>query len=182
MHIPSSAYQTKGFTLLELLITIAIIGILSSVAIPSYQTYIIKAKYSEAFVFMSKYKKDVELYFAQHNKLPANAKVLGLNSVQTGSFGASTHQNSYSEINPNQFSNSKYIKSIAIGYHQQTRTNGSIWFRSNLNASSTYDKDQLYVSAFLVPTASNGALTWKCQPSGLTIRYNHTKYLPSICQ
>lgn len=40
----------KGFTLLELMIAIAIVGILSALALPAYQSYVIKARVSEAII------------------------------------------------------------------------------------------------------------------------------------
>ena len=51
----------QGFTLIELMIVVAIIGILASVALPSYQNYTKKAKFSEAIVATSALKIAVEL-------------------------------------------------------------------------------------------------------------------------
>lgn len=54
-------HTQKGFTLIELMIVVAIIGILAAVAIPAYQNYTIKARYTEVINQTAPYKTAVEL-------------------------------------------------------------------------------------------------------------------------
>ena len=54
-------HAQKGFTLIELMIVVAIIGILAAVAVPAYQNYTLKAKFSEVVIGTSGIKTAVEI-------------------------------------------------------------------------------------------------------------------------
>ncbi|MBK6958897.1 MAG: prepilin-type N-terminal cleavage/methylation domain-containing protein [Nitrosomonas sp.] len=75
----------KGFTLIELMIVVAIIGILAAIAVPAYQTYTNKAKFSEVVSAVAPLKLGVELCFQEQGSL-ANC-TNGANGVP-GAIGA----------------------------------------------------------------------------------------------
>ncbi|EPI5931912.1 pilin, partial [Neisseria gonorrhoeae] len=70
----------KGFTLIELMIVIAIVGILAAVALPAYQDYTARAQVSEAILLAEGQKSAVTEYYLNHGKWPANNGSAGVAS------------------------------------------------------------------------------------------------------
>ncbi|HFB5059476.1 TPA: pilin [Neisseria gonorrhoeae] len=73
----------KGFTLIELMIVIAIVGILAAVALPAYQDYTARAQVSEAILLAEGQKSAVTEYYLNHGIWPENNASAGVASPPT---------------------------------------------------------------------------------------------------
>lgn len=156
----------QGFTLIELMIVVAIIGILAAIAIPAYQDYVIRAQVSEGLTLASSVKTSVAEYFADRGDWPADIGDLGITDAPSG----------------------KYVTGITV-------TNGTIDIEYGQDANTAIDGDHLslkpLVSANLdvvwqcgdnVPTASgvgeySGGASGNV-PGNLVLG----KYRPSNCR
>ena len=70
----------KGFTLIELMIVVAIIGILAAIAIPAYQNYTIRAQITEGLNLADGWKTAIAEYYANYGAWPSGTSLAGTSS------------------------------------------------------------------------------------------------------
>ncbi|HEZ4498104.1 TPA: pilin [Neisseria meningitidis] len=158
----------KGFTLIELMIVIAIVGILAAVALPAYQDYTARAQVSEAILLAEGQKSAVTEYYLNHGIWPKNNTSAGVASSATDIKG-------------------KYVQSVTVA-------NGVITAQM---ASSGVNKEIQGKKLSLWAKRQNGSVKWFCgQPvqranaannaDGVTADSGNekidTKHLPSTCR
>jgi len=71
----------QGFTLIDLMIVVAIVGILAAIALPAYQDYVVRSKVSEGAATAAACKTSVAEYLASKNSMPADMTAAGCSTT-----------------------------------------------------------------------------------------------------
>ena len=160
----------KGFTLIELMIVVAIIGILAAIAIPAYQDYTIRSQVTEGMTLAGDLKAAIAETVAQTGSWPADLAALGLGS------GGPTQKSG------------RYVQQVDVD-------TGTIVITYGLDASQAIQGSTLSFKPWRNP---NEDITWQCglsgqptgtsaadaggQDSGAAATTVRDKYLPASCR
>ena len=156
--------KNKGFTLIELMIVVAIIGILAAVAIPAYQDYTIRARVAEAFSLAGPAQKAVSEFYERWGAFPADNAAAGLA--------------------PSEAHRGQIVRWVRV-------IHGVVEVQLVTDPSKT-DLKNLYLRPGVNRVYPTAALVWVCHngrnPTGFDIigkigeKSFENKYLPSVCK
>ena len=169
-----------GFTLIELMIVVAIIGILAAIAIPQYNNYIARTQVAEAMSLIAPVKIGLAEHFESTGDFPADGStsIIGPSGI-SGEYVSSVEWVKGGGSNPHPNGSPKYIK---------------ITFSSDAHALLR-DKE----AWICVNQSGNNPIQWRCVGSGssdcggdaapglaasasLSMNHIDSEYLPSTCQ
>lgn len=141
-------HTQQGFTLIELMIVIAIIGILAAVALPAYQNYTAKAKFSEVVTSVTAVRSGIDICYQTEGALA------GCDAVDNGSIATAATDASAGS----------YVSGVAV-----TENTGVIIATAVANAA--FGNGTTQYTYILTPSVSGNSLTWAatgtCEGVGL---------------
>ncbi|MEP0203465.1 MAG: pilin [Halioglobus sp.] len=144
----------QGFTLIELMIVIAIVGILAAIALPAYQDYTVRAKMSEVIATVAEAKTTIAEFAANKGSMPANAAEAGINTSSNGNFVTSAG----------------FTGAAGVGTYTVTAS----------SAAELQDAGGMTVELVGTINTTTRVVTWVCGP--ITADVTLSKYLPSSCR
>ncbi len=136
--------RSEGFTLIELMMVVSIIGILAAIAIPQYQDYTVRTKISEALAQFGAAKLTISEYYQSQGSMPSSGASAGLNGAI----------------------DSKYVNSIT--WSKTSADAGVLTANMSGNLGAGIANDETVV---MEGAASITRVAWNCKPGTIQTRY-----------
>ena len=149
-----------GFTLIELMIVVAIIGILAAIALPQYNKYVARTQVAEAFALPAPVKQALTLYYQENGQFPSG-------NVNARHDAWASQANTYA-------ASADYVEQIRIKSDP-----GEIQVRFDTEAAGVHEL--IAEKRFdLIATLNSGVITgWTCAPAGNRARRIDEAYIKS---
>ena len=144
--------KQQGFTLIELMIVVAIIGILAAIAIPAYQDYTIRAQVSEGLNLAAGAKAAVTEYYQDQGVFPTTNTLAGIEAAAN--------------------IEGKYVSQVQVG------AGGQITVTYSNTAPQTANNAINNATLTMTPADNTGSVSWTCAAGAVL----QAKWLPAACR
>jgi type IV pilus assembly protein PilA len=139
MNAQFKNFRQQGFTLIELMIVVAIVGVLAAIALPAYQDYTIRAKVSEGLARAAEAKTSVSELYSSTGSLGSTTASAGFNSAAAG-----------------------WVTSVTCD------SGGCGLINITMNSTKIPQLASANVFSLSVQSTANGVVVWKCKKGAST--------------
>ena len=151
----SQRRKQKGFTLIELMIVVAIIGILAAIAIPQYQSYVARSQVSEAISLAGSVKTAIAEYYQAESAWPVSNAKAGVAATISGT----------------------YVASVVISNTTANDSSTPSVITITMGSAAPTSTDIQGKTIVITAAASSSSVTWDCDPGTIS-----ESYVPSSCK
>lgn len=171
----SAVSRRAGFTLVELMIVVAIVGVLVALAIPAYGNYVVRAKVSEGLVLLSGQKPAIAMFYSDNGSLPRTFEDIGLTFGKKK--GGNKRRGDFQDIFGYESAmwESLTIQNRRAGKGKDKTTNLNLLLRSYRKPA--WDNLQLVLTLQVKP--EDGAIKFRCV---INRQAKYKVYVPANCR